>query len=1009
MAATIRVDMRARLPAGVEQPDDMIGPYKLIELLGEGGFGAVWRAQQSEPIRREVALKLIKPGMDSREIITRFEAEKQTLALMAHPNIAGVLDAGTTDLGRPYFVMELVRGVPITEYCDKKKLTIRQRLELFIPVCQAVQHAHQKAILHRDLKPSNILVEEVDGQAVPRVIDFGIAKALGGTTEEARQASLVRTQEGMVIGTPQYMSPEQAGAKADIDTRSDIYTLGVILYELLTGTTPLTREQLKQSAFDEMLRLVREWDSARPSSRVLSTKRAQSDVVTQTCTARGTEPARLIRSLRGDLDWITLKALEKDRDRRYETANALAEDIRRHLNQEPVNAAAPSARYRLVKLIRRNRTAFAAAATIVVVLVAATAVSLWQAARARRAEQGTLAALQVAERHRAEALANLAQARAAVDNYLNNVTDNPRLKQADFVDLRRELLETALPFYERFIQQQSDDPALRKDQAWAFSKLGEIYVATGQPAKAETVYKRARAFQDHFTPELKNDAGFQKVLSSITSNSATSLISQGKDTEAESALRTALATQEQLAARDPADPELRNNLAITMGKLASLCFSLGRADEAEKLFKRCIELETRLVEEVPGRPECTVLLAGFLNNLGGLLHKTGRVKAANEAGQQALAILDDLGRKSPPTAEQRKLQASLHHSLGIQYRELGRPQDSVQAFQRAQAILEPLVAEFPSQPAYRIHLASIHGNLGNTLGDLGRFPESEAAFRRSIEESEKLFAEFPDLVQARGELTNTYNSLGIALARQRKFDGAEAAYRKALEVSQQFASQSSEVPDYPREIASAHTNLGTLHIDQGHFAEAGVEFRQALALREKLIRDFPEVRNNRVDLAGARHNLAMVLAKDKGAQAEARALYQQAIDLQQQELAHNPQNSLARRYLGNHHFKLSELCLDMGDHATTALHALKLAQLNPQQGAQVTAASLLARCVPLVLNGPATAERANVAESYARQAVELLRQALAIGFKELQKVKDDPAFASLRDRADFQALALPAK
>ena len=322
--ATIRVDMRARLPAGIEQPGDMIGPYKLIELLGEGGFGAVWRAQQNVPIRREVALKLIKPGMDSREIITRFETEKQTLALMDHPNIAGVLDAGTTDLGRPYFVMELVRGVPITEYCDAKKLTIRQRLELFIPVCQAVQHAHQKSILHRDLKPSNILVEEVDGRAVPKVIDFGIAKALGGMPEAVLQNSLARTLEGTVIGTPQYMSPEQAGAKTDIDTRSDIYTLGVILFELLTGTTPLTREQLKQSAFDQMLKLIRESESARPSSRVMPVSRVLSAEVTQTCTARGTEPTRLNRMLRGDLDWITLKALEKERERRYETANALA-------------------------------------------------------------------------------------------------------------------------------------------------------------------------------------------------------------------------------------------------------------------------------------------------------------------------------------------------------------------------------------------------------------------------------------------------------------------------------------------------------------------------------------------------------------------------------------------------------------------------------------------------------------------------------------------------------------
>ena len=333
------------------------GRYKLLEAIGEGGMGTIWMTEQREPVKRLVALKLIKPGMDSRAVLARFEAERQALALMDHPNIAKILDGGTTrdepggvGPGRPYFVMELVKGRPLTEYCDAGRLSVKDRLDLFVQICSAVQHAHQKGIIHRDLKPGNVLVTEHDGKPVPKVIDFGLAKALsavGALTDRT-----LYTAFGAVVGTPLYMAPEQVGINAlDVDTRSDIYALGVILYELLTGTTPLEKQRLKQAAWDEVRRVIREEEPQRPSFRLSS-----SDTLPSVAASRQTEPLRLTRMVRGDLDWIVMKALEKDRTRRYETASALARDIERYLHDEPVEASPPSRRYRLRKFAQAPET-----------------------------------------------------------------------------------------------------------------------------------------------------------------------------------------------------------------------------------------------------------------------------------------------------------------------------------------------------------------------------------------------------------------------------------------------------------------------------------------------------------------------------------------------------------------------------------------------------------------------------------------------------------------------------
>jgi WD40 repeat protein/serine/threonine protein kinase len=366
--------------ASPEGPGTRIGPYKLLQQLGEGGMGIVYMAEQEQPVRRRVALKIIKPGMDSAQVIARFEAERQALALMDHLNIARVLDAGATANGRPYFVMELVHGVPITRYCDENRLTPRERLELFIPVCQAIQHAHQKGIIHRDIKPSNVMVCLYDGKPVPKVIDFGVAKAI----EQRLTERTLFTQYGTIVGTFEYMAPEQAElSQLGVDTRSDVYALGVLLYELLTGTTPLERNRLQTAAFNEILRLIKEEEPPRPSRRLSSSGAALATISQQ----RRTEPAKLTKLVRGEIDWIVMRCLEKDRIRRYETASGLARDLQHYLADEPVEACPPSAGYRLRKFARKYRMPVIVGAAFALLLVAGIILSVWQAVRATDAER----------------------------------------------------------------------------------------------------------------------------------------------------------------------------------------------------------------------------------------------------------------------------------------------------------------------------------------------------------------------------------------------------------------------------------------------------------------------------------------------------------------------------------------------------------------------------------------------------------------------------------------------
>jgi WD40 repeat protein/serine/threonine protein kinase len=476
-----------------EKPGDRIGNYKLLEQIGEGGFGVVWVAEQERPVRRRVALKIIKLGMDTKEVIARFEQERQALAMMDHPNIAKVFEASATPSGRPFFVMELVRGIKITEYCDQANLATTDRLQLFMAVCQAVQHAHQKGIIHRDLKPSNILVTLHDGTPVPKVIDFGVAKA----TQQQRLTDLtVYTQFEQMIGTPVYMSPEQAEMSGlDIDTRSDIYSLGVLLYELLTGRTPFDPEELMRHGVDEIRRTIREDEPKKPSTFVQT---MALELRTSVAHHRHSDAAKLVGLIRGDLDWIVMKALEKDRTRRYDTATGLAVDLKRHLNNEPVSARSPSALYRFQKLARRNKLAFVAGSAIALALIFGLVGSTWQAMRARKAEQ-----VAMLERGRAQKQAQLAAQEAAraaavataARRYAYAAEINVALQALAEHNLgrARELLDRQQPkageedlrgFEWRYLWQlcQGDEFATFRDEsphATAFSPDGKLFAYSG--------------------------------------------------------------------------------------------------------------------------------------------------------------------------------------------------------------------------------------------------------------------------------------------------------------------------------------------------------------------------------------------------------------------------------------------------------------------------------------------------------------------------------------------------
>jgi serine/threonine protein kinase len=693
------------LPA-IEKPGDRIGRYKLLQQIGEGGCGIVYMAEQEEPLRRRVALKVIKLGMDTRQVIARFEAERQALALMDHPNIAKVHDAGATETGRPYFVMELVRGLKITDYCDEKKLSTQQRLELFMQVCQAVQHAHQKGIIHRDLKPSNILVTVNDGVAIPKVIDFGIAKATSG---ERLTDKTIFTAFEQFIGTPAYMSPEQAEiSSVDIDTRSDIYSLGVLLYELLTGQTPFDGKELLRAGLEEMRRTLREKEPSRPSTR-LSTLTASER--TTAANRRGLDGPRLASILRGDLDWIALKCLEKDRGRRYETANALLMDIQRHLSNEPVTARPRSRLYEFRKTVRRHQVGFAAATAVMAALFLGLGVATWSLAKERQARLR-------ADRESAKS----SQTARVLEDMLGGI--DPKMAQERDTTLLQEMLSQTATRVSRDLTNQ---PLV---EAHLESTIANIYAALGEFQKAEQMARSALALR-------RSDPASQPTdLAESLFDLAHHLWSQGKLAEAEKFAREGLSLARNAGKKGAL-------VAKSLAQLGVIVQDQGKLTEAEGLFRESLEVRRKLL----GDEHPTV--AQSFNTLSGVLTLEGKMAEAERAGREALKVFRWSHRQEMSDEDL--------YSRGTDFFDKGD-------FTEAEACFRQSLAHRRKSGGQDLEV--VLSSLATTLRQQQRFAEAEPLYRECLASRE---TNCPNAWYTH----YTRAMLGATLVGKRKFDEAE--------------------------------------------------------------------------------------------------------------------------------------------------------------------------------------------------------------------------------------------
>jgi tetratricopeptide (TPR) repeat protein len=863
---------------GGETPGTRIRRYKLLQKLGEGGMGAVWMAEQTEPVQRRVAMKLIKAGMDSAQVIARFEQERQALALMDHPNIAKVLDAGGTRSGRPYFVMELVKGIPITKYCDNEHLTPKQRLELFIPVCHAVQHAHQKGIIHRDIKPSNVLIALYDGKPVPKVIDFGVAKATG---QKLTERSLF-TEVGVLIGTLEYMAPEQAELNnLDIDTRADIYALGVLLYELLTGSPPFTGQQLRAAAFTEMLRMIREVEPPRPSTRL-----SDSEELPNIAAKRRLEPKRLTSVVAGDLDWIVMKCLEKDRGRRYETANGLAGDVQRFLADEPVTAGPPGAFYRARKFVRRNHKAVLAAAVALLLLVCGIAGTTAGLLEAQQALKGEVKAREAETRRRK-------QAREALDAMSSDVIEDwlARQETGQLTPEQKAFLQKALTFYEEFAADTGKEESIRAAVVAAHLKVGKIRENLGLHQDAETAYRRAVQLAAELAADFPAAPAYRHELARSQSILGMLLSETGRLKEADKAYLDALAVQKQLTADSPAVPEFREELATSYSAFGTLCKETGRLKEAEHALRAAVAIMTKLVADFPSVPRYRMNLANRQNNLGEMLFFTGQLKDAEQAHRDALTIAKQLVADFPAVPGHRDVLGQIQHSLAYVLMDTtGREKEAMDANGESMDLRKQLFSEFPAVPEY-------HGALlAQTRRALSRSSalkvrEREQDLRDALAAQQQLVAHCPAMTRYRENLAGIQMALGSLLRRPGREKEAEQELRETLRAWEQLTADFPTVPKYRRGLAANYFYLAKVFEDTARPKEAEQAIRDALAIEKQLVADFPTVPSYQGALAGSHNALGDFLRKrgTSSRRKEAEQEYRDALAIRQPLVANFPE------------------------------------------------------------------------------------------------------------------------